>query len=298
MTRDHCRAVVTLLQRLPANFSKKRAFRGMKPRGAAAEAKRLGVPPMNVSTANSYIGKMSALFKWATREGLADSNVAEGLLLSTDIHARDARHPFTVDQLNRIFGADIYDEPKEAWGFRQWAPLVALYSGLRLNEIATLRCDDIDEKGGVRLIRVRPDEEGRKKLKSKAARRAVPVHPMLKKIGFLDFVERQCAKGEVLFPDLKPDRRGYYSDGFQKWFGRHLIQIGAKAPKTSFHSFRHSFRDALREADVSRDAVLALGGWAGGIEETYGGGLKATTLAREIAKVKYPGLDLDHLHVR
>lgn len=298
VTRDHCRAVVELLQRLPANFSKKRAFRGMKPRDAAAEAKRLGVPPMNVSTANSYIGKMSALFKWATREGLADSNVSEGLLLPTDIHARDARYPFTANQLNRIFGADVYDEPKEAWGLRQWAPLIALYSGLRLNEIATLRCDDIDEKDGVRLIRVRPDEEGRKKLKSKAARRAVPVHPMLKKIGFLDFVERQCAKGEVLFPDLKPDARGYFSDGFQKWFGKHLRRIGAKAPRVSFHSFRHSWRDQLREANVSRDAVLALGGWAGGIEETYGGGLKATTLAREIAKIRYPGLDLRHLQAK
>ena len=298
VTRDHAKAVRELLMRLPANFSKKRAFRGMKPRRAAAKAKRLGVPPMNVSTANSYIGKMSALFKWATREGLADRNVAEGLLLATDIHARDARHPFTVDQLNRIFGADNYDDLKEAWGLRQWAPLVALYSGLRLNEIATLRCDDIDEKDGVRLIRVRPDEEGRKKLKSKAARRAVPVHPMLARLGFLDFVERQCAAGTVLFPDLKPDKRGYFSDGFQKWFRRHLIAIGAKKRKTSFHSFRHCFRDALREADVSRDAVLALGGWAGGIEETYGGGLKASTLAREIAKVGYPGLDLDHLHGR
>ncbi len=115
-----------------------------------------------------------------------------------------------------------------------------------------------------------------------------------------DYVKaaRQCANGEVLFPDLKPDARGYFSDGFQKWFGRHLIQIGAKKPKTSFHSFRHNFRDALRESDVKRDSVLALGGWAGGIEETYGGGLKATTLAREIAKIRYPGLDLGRLHLK
>jgi len=287
-----------LLRRLPANVSKKKKLRGMKPRRAATEAKKLGMPAMNVATANAYVGKMSALFKWATREGLADSNPAEGLLLPTDTHARDARHPFALGQLNRIFGADVYDAPKAAWGARQWAPLIALYSGLRLNEICTLRCDDIDERDGVRLIRVRPDEEGRKKLKSKAARRAVPVHPTLAKIGFLDFVARQCADGEVLFPDLKPDKRGYYSDGFQKWFRRQLIQIGAKAPRTSFHSFRHNFRDGLREADVSRDAVLSLGGWAGGIEETYGGGLKATTLAREIAKVKYPGLDLRHLQAK
>ncbi len=219
-------------------------------------------------------------------------------MLPVATHAKEARLPFSMDQLNVIFGADVYNTSKRAWGARQWAPLIALYSGLRLNEICTLRCDDIEERDGVRLIRVRPDDEGRKKLKSKAAVRAVPIHPMLARLGFPDFVERQCAAGTVLFPDLKPDKRGYFSDGFQKWFRRHLIAIGAKKRKTSFHSFRHCFRDALREADVSRDAVLALGGWAGGIEETYGGGLKASTLAREIAKMRYPGLDLGHLHAK
>ncbi len=56
----------------------------------------------------------------------------------------------------------------------------------------------------------------------------------------------------------------------------------------------------LREADVAHDAVMSLGGWAGngGVSETYGGGLKASTLAREIAKVKYPGLDLRHLQAK
>ncbi len=60
---------------------------------------------------------------------------------------------------------------------------------------------------------------------------------------------------------------------------------------------RH-FIPALREADVPRDAVLALGGWAnGGTKEIYGGGLKASTSARQIVKVRYPGLDLGRIHV-
>ena len=50
---------------------------------------------------------------------------------------------------------------------------------------------------------------------------------------------------------------------------------------------------------VVRDAVLAMGGWkSGGTEELYGGGLRPSTLAREIAKVRYEGLDLSHLPVR
>ena len=300
VTRDNCRSVASLLKRLPANVSKRTAFRGLSPIQAAAEAERLGLPPMSPTTANNYIGKMSALFKWAVREGLCDRNPAEALLLPRDLHAQDARRPFSVDQLNVIFAADVYKEPRDAWDHRQWAPVISLFTGLRMNEVCTLRADDVTEVGGVMVIHVRPDEDGKKKLKSRAARRVIPVHPTLVKVGFLDFVERQRRAGAVLFPTLKPDRRGYYSDGFQRWFGRHLRHIGAKAPRTSFHSLRHNFRDALREADVKLDSVLALGGWAGngGVSETYGGGLKASTLAREIAKVKYPGLDLRHLQAK
>ncbi len=115
-----------------------------------------------------------------------------------------------------------------------------------------------------------------------------------------DAEAQRDAGHDKLFPELKRDRRGYYSDPFQKWFSRFLGKAGAKAPRTSFHSFRHNFRDALREADVSREATLALGGWAGqGVADTvYGGGLRPSTLAREIRKVRYEGLDLRHLHTR
>ena len=39
-------------------------------------------------------------------------------------------------------------------------------------------------------------------------------------------------------------------------------------------------------------------GLSGGTEEIYGSGLRPSTLTREIAKVRYSGLDLRHLHAR
>ena len=159
--------------------------------------------------------------------------------------------------------------------------LLGLYGGLRLNEACTLRCDDVELRDGMHVVVVRPDEEGVKKLKTRAARRVVPVHPVLAQVGFLDFVRGQQEVGyEVLFPALKSDRRGYLSDGYQKWFARHLKKIGAVATRTSFHSTRHCFRDQLREIGAPRDVVLALGGWAGsgGADDAYGGGLRASTL--------------------
>jgi integrase len=84
---------------------------------------------------------------------------------------------------------------------------------------------------------------------------------------------------------------------FQKWWARFTKQAGAARPRTSFHSFRHAFRDALREADISTERARALGGWSrgDGADAGYGDGLRPGTLALEIAKVTYPGLDLSHL---
>jgi integrase len=298
VTRDHCRQVAALLKRFPSNANKRRVLRGLRPLQAASKAERLELPLMSRTTANGYISAMSALFRWAAREGLVERNVAEGLLLLETTHKRDARRPFSTEQLNMILGSDVFGEPAADWDHRQWVFLLGLYAGLRLNEACTLTCDDVVERDGVQVVLVRPDEAGVKKLKSRAARRVVPLHPVLVRLGFLEHVRgRREAGGGALFPDLRPDRRGYYSDAFQKWFGRHLRKVGAAAPRTSFHSTRHCFRDALREAGAPRDVVLALGGWAGGggTEDLYGGGLRAGTLHRWISRTEFIGVGLSHL---
>ncbi|HSR71465.1 MAG TPA: tyrosine-type recombinase/integrase [Kiloniellales bacterium] len=245
---------------------------------------------MSATTANSYITNMSAIFRWAVREGLVERNPAEGLMLPEGTHKRDARLPFSSDQLSAILPSNLFQEPREQWDHRQRIFLVSLYSGLRLNEACTLVCDDIQVQEGIPVILVRPDDEGRKRLKSRAARRTVPTHPTLKQYGFLGFVETQRAAGhKVLFPKLKPDRRGYYSDGYQKWFARFLDKVGVAVPRTSFHSTRHNFRDQLREIGAPRDVILALGGWAGngGTADDYGGGLRAKTLQRWVRRIGF-----------
>lgn len=96
---------------------------------------------------------------------------------------------------------------------------------------------------------------------------------------------------------------GYRSTTFSAWFTRFCGKTGARSSKTCFHSFRHGFHDALREARVERDITLALGGWSspGGsgssasVSDAYGSGYSVTTLFEAISRVRYPDLDLSHL---
>lgn len=168
---------------------------------------------------------------------------------------------------------------------------------MRLGEIVTLTTDDVQTLDGVWCFVLRPTDDRR--LKTAAAQRVVPVHPQLVELGLLRHVDaRRLEGGGRLFPELSGTTQRETVDHFQKRFGRLVAKLFPDASGVSFHSFRHGFRDALREAGAPIDATRALGGWArsGGLEERYGQGTRPSTLARWMAQVAYPGLDLSPLN--
>ena len=64
-----------------------------------------------------------------------------------------------------------------------------------------------------------------------------------------------------IFPDLRPGANGYYSEPFSQWFGRYLKgpAVAAYTKKTTFHSLRHNYRDALRDTEMSGEMVRPWG---------------------------------------
>jgi len=308
--RAMCREVREVVIALPPNHTKLDETKDLSAPKAAEYAKIKRLPGLKPKTANTYLNLLSAMLRWAVREEYVDRNPAEGLSIADDVAKRDKRQPFTIDQLKAIFIAPLYTGCKDdGAGYNQegpnvirkgrfWVPLVALWTGMRLSEICQLHVADIGNVDGVDCIKINADGEG-KSLKTKASNRLVPIHPELVKIGFMGYVARLREAGQTrLFPDLKRGRRGDPWGPMSQWFRRFLTTAGVKSVQTSFHSFRHTFRDALREADVSQERVRLLGGWrgGGGIEDDYGNARLARALYEEIKKVRYPGLDLSHLH--
>lgn len=303
--REKCREMLNLFKQLPVNGTKK--FPGLGIRQLAAiEGERL----ISEGTLKGHMSYLSAIFAFAVNEHMIDRNPASSLY-SVPKGTGNRRLPFSADQLQRIFAHPPFDAPLPCGNQnpsqtrnaqRYWAPLLCLWSGMRSNECLQLGVSDVHQVDGTFVFNVGPDKKRTDmKFKSPAAVRIIPVHSKLVEVGFLEFVMSQTHKGHsLLFPDAVIDKQGYRSDKFGKWFSRHLTSVGAKTPQTAFHSFRHNFRDALRDADVSRDRVLVLGGWTrgGGAEEGYGRGPSAKELAKEIEKIDYPDLDLSHLKSR
>ena len=318
--REACRELLDTLIWLPTNAEKK--FPKLSPVQASAMAKAKGLPgTLSPASVNGYMNKFRAVMNFAANEGWIEKNPAKGLQVIDRVRRRDKRLPFSAEQLRLIFDAPIYRGCVDDWaGYstpghahprrgRFWVPLIALFSGMRMNEICQLHAADIHRLDGVDCFFVTEgpsDSDNGKRLKTAASERFIPVHPTLVDLGFMTFVEERRAAGAVrLFSELQKSSTGYYSDPFSKWFRRFLQRAGADRPKTCFHSFRHCYRDALREAHIEHEVALALGGWssgsggeAGETAANYGRGYRPTTLYSAMAKINYPDLNLSHLQIR
>ena len=308
--RAACRDAMLVLRALPSNARKR--WPKEKLRDIADRSASEGHQPMSTANVNEYMNKLSTVLNWGVREEHCSANPAKGLRLPKVPSAKSRRDAFSPEQLTSIFNAPLYlgcqndergysivgeERPRRS---RFWVPLLGLFCGLRLNEACQLLVGDVREIGGVLCIIVSADN-GEKSLKTAASNRQVPVHPELLEIGFTEFLSGSNGGREArLFPEIKQDAFGMHSGRFSKWFSRFLVTCGAAATKTCFHSFRHSFRDALRNGRVDREIALALGGWSspsgfGAVGDAYGNGFDVKLLHTELAKVRYPDLDLTHL---
>lgn len=275
---------------------------------------------MGHRTKANYHGRIVAIFEYAKELEIIEKNPASTKTLQDRFHVekKSGRPPFTVEEMNAIFKAPLFtgcEDDARAWSKlgpnrprrgRYWVPLLALFNGLRCNEACQLEASDVLTVEGVPCIRVTDetdDEEGAgkgKSVKNSTSKSTIPIHPRLIEMGFLEFVKTRTVAGEgsQLFPELPRNREGRYADIFSKWFRRFLTAaIPGRRVKASFHSFRHSFRDAERRAKISPDIALRLGRWAA--ENTaanaYGEGFPLPLLRDELAKVDYPDVDLSHL---
>src|SRR5882762_139780 len=94
--------------------------------------------------------------------------------------------------------------------------------------------------------------EARIELETKTAgsMRVVPIHSELIKLGLIEYHASIVARGEKqLFPEIKPDSRGFFSGDPSAFFNDYFRDIGVKVDKSvNFHSFRHGIADAFRSA--------------------------------------------------
>lgn len=301
--REDGRQLFQAVQRLPRGLGKLKALAGLSVSDAIKQGEKLGLPTIAPKTINgSYMGYLSSIFGWAVREQWMATNPVEGLNVKDFVAEADKRDPFTIEQLQKIFSVAPWS-PREEWPrgkpLHFWGPLIALFLGMRRGEIAQLDVSDVTKADEWDVILVR--HGGRKRLKTDAARRVIPVHPELLRLGFLRYVDERRKSGEAkLFPGEVENSRGQWGDGLSDWFIRLIANQDITGTKLGMHSFRHNWQDRLREAGLHGTAIgqeLAGRSKGGDASNNYGSGSSTKSLAQAVAKINYPELDLSHLAV-
>lgn len=262
----------------------------------------LGIVPASVRTS---VAMFRALLEAAVHAGIIDTNPANGVRTEVTRSAKTARLPFTKADMNAIFAGPIYTEklrPKPAGGEAvHWLPMLALYTGARLEELGQLSPADVKEETytdasgheqTATMIYLTDEGEGQG-LKNQASRRRVPVHAELIAAGFLQYVAKQS--GERLFPALVADKFGRETSAFSRWFGAYLRNTcGITDKRKTFHSYRHAFKEIMREVGVQEDVSDALSGHTNGaVSRNYGSAFyPIRPLVEAMNKYRVPGVKL------
>lgn len=308
INRQECERFRDHFSLLPPNFEDK--LRSGISLDAIVERRAATDPVLAWATHHKYLAQLSRFMKWANkRDYVAKDYAADIKPLGAKPDGSMAKLPFEAFELQRIFGRPLYTGCKnDRHGFatpgdriirraRYWAPLIALFSGLRCGEIMQLTPAHFGvSPNGHSFIVLTADMQ----LKTDNAMREVPVHSILEKIGLLEWVERRRAQPDgLLFPEVTPDKNyGQTSSIFSKRYSSDLnhFQLGERRKKLTFHSFRHTFKRGLDRADVPEAKKDELCGWTRGVKtgRRYGIGLEADVLKSSVEAVQYDA-DFSHL---
>jgi integrase len=282
ITRQHGVTFVKEFARLPSTPSPK--IRPLPIQDAIAIADREKLPRVDRATVRQNFFRLSAMLNDAANEGLIKTNPLQGYRFPKAIGAKHAaakaqrRKGFTPAELRTIDAASATTREYDRWVF-----LIGAYQGARREECAQLRVSDILQHNGLWCMQVTDAAEGQR-VKNPQSVRLIPLHADLVARGFIEYVQR--VDGDRLFPRLvarKSDQR--ISSNLGKRFSHLCHSLGIQK---SFHSTRHTWKTAARNAGLPEDVAEAISGRkaGSGVGSMYGDLADPIILAPWLNKVR------------
>lgn len=279
------------------------------PKGLPANLRKLPLPKLlerdlsafplrHATTINKTLQIIGGIVSRAAKAGLLDDVSLTftnpfGKDIKYDVDADDetSRGIFAKADLTAILTSAVYvDHLRPVGGGGEaafWLPLIAMMTGMRLNEIAQLRVCDLrqdEDDGEVWFFDI--GRSGGRRTKNKTSIRRVPVHSELVRIGLLKYrawlIKRGAGSEDALWPDVKSEAKGTRSAAWSKWINRYMREeCGIDESGKVFHSFRHTFKRMARDAGLNEEIHDALTGHAnkGSVGRSYGAGYSIKPLA-------------------
>ena len=281
-----------------------------------------GIERISRNNYNEYAQLLMAVFNWAKtdkkRKYLEGDNVFVDLKKESE--PSKSYDPFTVEEIGKFFGSEMYTKKKveTRYAWRYWIPIIMLYHGMRLEEVAQLQVKNIIKSGGVWCFDIRNefDFEGNiititKKRGKKTGERVVPIHGKVLGIGFLDYVKYQKDKGNSkVFPTLRNrNQKGEYKkagSSVTAWFNEDSkkeyktsyftrVNIDKENRNVVLYSFKHSAETLLinHPDNIEHDKIdIMIGHLIKSTGRKHYGKYDEKTILEVVEKIDYPEANL------
>jgi integrase len=225
-------------------------------------------------TTNRHFRFLKTLLDWVEKKGVkfpAGFDWEE--LIDRDLDDNeDGRPKYTVEQFRLMLQLPIWTGclsverrleagPNCYHDAAYWVPLLIWYGGGRRGEICKMLISEVRELEGIWYLWIDNSITGR--VKNRSSRRAIPIHPELIRLGFLDYVRALEKRGDtLLFPELagwvSPPGDIFYS----RWWPKIRAHLPFVLPGQAIHSIRHAVNNELKDAEVFPEFREDLLGWS------------------------------------
>jgi integrase len=243
----------------------------------------------NTTTQSLYIQVVVSFINWHLIRNGKPKLTSETLIPKRKTPEHHDRDAFSLDDMRIIIvNAFKYSNRQP---YKWWSTLAVAFSGCRIEEICQVNLDtDLihDSENNIWYFSFDENSEidgsTKKSIKKLTSWRKMPIHSVLVKMGFIDYLKAQKRKGfnrpfEAGWSPrtVEKDNICKWSQYATKWGGRELTKLADKGllerdGKTYFHSMRHTVAKLMLEAGVSSDISEALAGRSAGAgeQERYG----------------------------
>ncbi|HDR9098766.1 TPA: tyrosine-type recombinase/integrase [Burkholderia vietnamiensis] len=228
------------------------------PNEAVAYKNRLLAANGSASAINAKTSFLRSLFEYAINNNLFFAgNPFERVKISTKAKLKKqvrSYKPFEDDDLKLIFEELKYRAFLKKPDYH-WLPFLSLYTGARVEELASLRLDQITKVDGILVFDIQHDAA-----KNSNSVRKIPLPDVILNSKFLSYVEQvKATKATHLFPHLKDGKNGF-SKNMSRRFGEYLDKLEIKDDRKVFHSFRTTFINSMTNLHVHPAILMAIVG--------------------------------------
>lgn len=205
--------------------------------------------PRPRATASKYLSTLRSFWRWLETKGATEGNPWERHALPRRPVSRDdMKRAFTDDEVTKLLAGPATPAMRDMM-------LVAALSGMRMEEIASLRVRDVVERGF-----------DIPKAKTLAGQRSVPIHSQIAEL--VTKRTKDKASEARLFPEIvSASKLERLAPAFSKAFTKYRRRVGVdevpegvRGSVVDFHSWRRWFMTKAERAGIAATTIQAVVG--------------------------------------